>query len=190
MRVVFLGDSLSAGYRLSPEEAFPARLVAKVRDAGLPFEIVNAGVSGDTTAGGLARFEWTLAKGADVLVLELGANDGLRGLDVDAARKNLETILTKAVDRGLAILLLGMRVPPNYGARYSERFAAIFPALAKQFAIPCVPFLLEAVASNPKLNLGDGIHPNAAGHAVVAETVWKALEPVLRERARRKPGRS
>ncbi|MBI3891917.1 MAG: arylesterase [Candidatus Wallbacteria bacterium] len=185
LRVVFLGDSLTAGHALDRSQAFPALVQQRIDAASLPFEAVNAGVSGDTTADGLRRLEWALAKGADLVVLELGANDGIPGLDLIAARKNMAEIIHRVQSRGTPVLLLGMKLPPNYGPDYTERFGRVFPSLAAEFGLQLVPFLMEGVGGHPDLLLPDGIHPNANGQQRMAETVWKTLEPVLRRMAAR-----
>ncbi len=177
--VVFLGDSLTAGYGLDEEQAFPALVAERFAEAGQPIEVVNAGISGDTTAGGLHRLDWLLRQRPDILVVCLGANDGLRGVDLDSSEENLRQIITKAQAEGVQVLLMGMLIPPNYGPDYSQQFAALYPKLAAELKVPLLPFLLEGVAANPALNLADGIHPNAEGHAILAATVTEALEPLL-----------
>ncbi|MFN8010256.1 MAG: arylesterase [Holophagaceae bacterium] len=178
--VVFLGDSLTAGYGVDRDAAFPALLAARLQAAGRPWKLVDAGVSGDTTAGGVTRLDWVFRSKPDVLVVALGANDGLRGLPVDASERNLRAILERARTEGCAVLLVGMQMPENLGPAYRARFAAVYPKLAKEFGVPLLPFLLEGVAMDLALNQADGIHPTAEGHRRVAETVWKALDPVLR----------
>ncbi len=183
-RVVFLGDSLTAGHNLDRSQAFPALIQEKVVRAGLPFEIVNAGVSGDTSAGGLQRLDWVLAGGAELLVLELGANDGLRGLDLDVTRANLDKLIRECERRKIPVVLAGMRLPPNYGPDYTARFQAMYAALAVEHRLPLIPFLLEGVGGVQAVNLPDGMHPNAEGQKRVAATVWTALEPLLRKLVR------
>lgn len=178
-RIVVLGDSLTAGLGLAPAESYPSLLQQKIDRAGLNFEIVNAGVSGDTSAGGVRRLDWSLDGDVRVLVLELGANDGLRGLPVPDMVSNLSTIIERARGRGIAVLLCGMEAPPNFGATYTREFHAAFPALARKYRLPFVPFLLTGVAGTTNLNQADGIHPNVAGARIVADTVWTALEPML-----------
>ncbi|MGH7505844.1 MAG: arylesterase [Longimicrobiales bacterium] len=182
--ILFLGTSLTAGYGVGEDRAFPALIQQKIDSAGLPYRVVNAGISGETTAGGRARLDWMLQQPIDVLVLELGANDGLRGYDVDTMRDNLDAILrgTRTAYPDAAIVIAGMEAPPNLGDRYTTRFRESFPTLAEQFDAALVPFLLEGVAANPALNLDDGIHPNALGHEIIAATVWDVLLPVLEER--------
>lgn len=182
-RVVFLGTSLTAGLGLpGPEEAWPARLAELADSAGLPLRVVNAGVSGDTSAGGLRRLDWILREPLDVLVVELGANDGLRGQDPDATADNLRRIIQDAQARypRAQVLLCAMEAPPNMGETYTERFRALFPAVATQTGARLVPFLLDGVAGVPELNQDDGIHPTSEGHRRMAANVWPALEPAVR----------
>jgi acyl-CoA thioesterase-1 len=181
--VVFLGDSLSAGFGVEPREAFPALVADKIRAANLPYQVENAGVSGDTTAGGLRRIDWLLQKKIDVLVVELGGNDGLRGLPVEAMKANLQAIIDKARAKNPAvkILLSGMQIPPNLGREYAEKFRGVYQELATRNNAVLIPFLLEGVGGLRELNQPDMIHPTAAGHRLIAETVWRALEPILRE---------
>ncbi len=182
-RVLFLGDSLSAGYGLDPADSFPALIQQKIREKGWDFEVINTGLSGETTAGGLRRIDWMLRRKIDVLVLELGANDGLRGISLAVTKRNLQGIVNKAKARypGIRVVIAGMMVPPNLGPDYTAEFQAIFPRLAEDNKATLIPFLLEGVAGRPELNLADGIHPTARGHEVVADTVWKHLEDVLAE---------
>jgi acyl-CoA thioesterase-1 len=177
--VVFLGDSLTAGYQLAESQAWPALLAERFAAEGLPFRAVNAGVSGDTSAGGLARLDWVLRAEPDVVVVELGANDALRGQELAATEANLRRILERLDDAGVAVLLVGLEIPPNYGPEYARQFSALYPRLAAEHGVPLVPFLLERVAAEPSLNLGDGIHPNARGHELVAETVAPHLSPLV-----------
>jgi len=177
--VVFLGDSLTAGYGLSEEEAYPALLVQRLQTGGRPVRIVNAGISGDTTAGGLARIDWLLSQNPDVVVVELGANDGLRGLSLEETRENLDGIIRRCLRADARVLLMGMKIPPSYGEQYSGEFAVLFEDLAKIHGIALMPFLLEGVAAEPHLNQADGIHPNAAGHRRLAASVEPYLEEVL-----------
>lgn len=179
-RVVILGDSLTAGLGLAPEDAYPARLQARIDAAGLPVEIVAMGVSGDTTAGGLRRLDWALDGDARVLLVALGGNDALRGLPVEQMRDNLGRIIDRALDRGLRVVLAGMEAPPNFGAAYTSSFRDVFRRLAESREVTFVPFLLDGVAGVPALNQSDGIHPNEAGAARVAGHLWPALLPVLR----------
>ncbi len=181
--VLFLGTSLTAGLGLSPDQAYPALIQAKIDSAGLDFRAVNAGVSGETSAGGLRRIDWLLRQPVAVLVLELGANDMLRGQDIDALRSNLQAIIdrTRAAHPDAKIVIAGMRTAPNLGATYAEAFEAVFVELAESNDAPLIPFLLDGVAGIPELNQPDGNHPTAAGQMIVARNVWKVLEPVLRD---------
>ena len=179
-RIVFLGDSLTAGYGLEQSQAVPALIQARLKKEGYPFEVVNAGVSGDTSAGGLSRLEWSLTGDVRILVLELGANDGLRGLPVASMRHNLEEVITTAQARGVAVLLIGMEALPNYGASYTSEFRDTFPALAKAHKTALMPFYLDGVAGKPELNIADGMHPNPAGAVIVANNLWRTLEPMLK----------
>jgi acyl-CoA thioesterase-1 len=181
-RVVFLGTSLTAGLGLDPANAYPGLIQAKIDSAGLPYTAVNAGVSGETSAGALRRIDWLLQQPVAVLVIETGANDALRGLNVDTMRANIQAIIDHArkLNPPPAIVLVGMRAPPNMGPDYVRRFRAAFPALADKNELPLVPFLLEGVAGRPSLNQGDMIHPTAAGQRIIAETVWRVVGPVLR----------
>lgn len=178
-RVVFLGDSLSAGYGLAEEDAFPAVVARRLAERGHPIHLVNAGVSGDTTAGGLARVDWVLRQKPAVLVVELGANDGLRGQPLAGIESNLRAIVERGKAAGARVLLTGMLIPPNYGKQYADGFAAIFPRLAQELDVPLVPFLLEGVAAEGQLNQADGIHPTAEGARRVAETVLPYVERLL-----------
>ena len=181
-RIVCLGTSLTAGYGLDPDEAWPALLQAKVDKAGLRYRVINAGVSGETSAGALRRIDWLLREPAAVLVLETGANDGLRGQDPEATRANIQGVFDRARRQSPPpkLVLAGMMAPPNLGADYTRRFKSVFPAVAKANGAAFVPFLLEGVAGVARLNQADGIHPTAAGHERMADTVWRVLEPVLR----------
>jgi len=179
-RIVFLGDSLTAGYGLEQPQAVPALIQARLKKEGYPFEVVNAGVSGDTSAGGLSRLEWSLSGDVRILVLELGANDGLRGLPVAAMRQNLEEVITRSQARGIAVLLVGMEALPNYGASYTSEFHDTFPSLAKAHKTALMPFYLDGVAGKPELNIADGMHPNPAGAVIVANNLWRTLEPMLK----------
>lgn len=181
--IVFFGDSLTAGFGLDPQQAFPALIQEKIKQRGWGFQVVNAGLSGETTAGGVRRIEWVLQRPIDVFVLELGANDGLRGLPVEQAKQNLQTIMDRVRDKypSVRIVLVGMQIPANLGRDYVTQFRSIFPELARKNQVPLIPFLLEGVGGVPALNLPDGIHPAPAGQKIVAENVWKVLEPVLHE---------
>ena len=183
--VAFLGDSLTAGYGVAPEEASPALVASLLGREGLPIRALNAGVSGDTTAGALRRVGWVLRQHPDVVVVALGANDGLRGLPVADTTSNLRAIVERCKAAGARVLLVGMLVPPSYGREYFDSFRALYPALAREQDVPLVPFLLEGVALVPELNTPDGIHPNAKGHERLAATILPALRKVVK--ALRKP---
>ncbi|MFC3227128.1 arylesterase [Marinibaculum pumilum] len=178
--ITMLGDSITAGYGLAEGEAPPAQLQAWLRDKGVQARVVNAGVSGDTTAGGLARLDWVLAEKPDFLIVALGANDALRGIDPASARDNLDAILVGAKDRGIPVLLAGMLAPPNLGADYAAAFNPIYADLAAKYDIALYPFLLDGVAIRPELNQADGIHPNAAGAALLAERMGPAVLEFVR----------
>jgi acyl-CoA thioesterase-1 len=184
--VLFLGDSITAGNGLDLSEAFPALIQDKIDAKGWRFKAVNAGQSGDTSAGALDRLNWLLKNPVEVLVLELGGNDGLRGLPVEATRKNLQLIIDRTKEKypSAKIIIAGMKVPPNMGRDYGKKFEAIYADLAKKNKAPLIPFVLEGVGGVPALNLPDGIHPTAKGQEIVAVTVWKTLEPVLRSIAK------
>jgi acyl-CoA thioesterase-1 len=173
--MVFFGDSLTAGYGLDePSQAFPALIQQKLDSAGLGYQVVNAGVSGETSSGGVERIDWILGNPVDVFILELGANDGLRGIPIAETKKNLQMIIdkVKAKSPSARIILTGMEVPPNMGQQYASQFRSIFTELAKKNELPLVPFLLEGVGGEPKLNQADGIHPTPEGHKIVAANVW------------------
>ena len=180
--VLFLGDSITAGYGLELSQAYPALIQQRINQEGLNFRVINAGQSGDTSAGGLARMDWLLKNKIDVLVLELGGNDGLRGLPVEVIRKNLQAIIDRARKQypQIKIVVAGMKMPPNMGGQYSREFEAMFAALAKKNNAALIPFILEGVGGVRRMNLPDGIHPTAGGHEIVAENVWTVLAPVLR----------
>ena len=178
-RIVAFGDSLTAGLGLPAEEAYPARLQERLAAAGYRGRVVNAGVSGETTAGGLRRMDWALEGDIEILILALGGNDGLRGLPVDQMRENLARMIAAARGSGARVLLAGMEAPPNFGTDYADRFRSVFEQLAAEFEVAFVPFLLEGVAGIAELNQADGIHPNADGAERVAAHIWSALEPML-----------
>jgi acyl-CoA thioesterase-1 len=182
--LVFLGDSLTAGLGVQPSEAFPALIAEKIRAAGVPFQVENAGLSGDTSAGALRRMEWLLQRPIDVLLIELGGNDGLRGLPVKSLKTNLQAIIDKAKAKNPAvkIVIAGMQIPPNLGADYAADFARVYAQLARENNAVLIPFLLEGVGGHRDLNQQDMIHPTAAGHRIVAELVWRTLEPILRQK--------
>lgn len=179
--IVFFGNSLTAGYGLDPTEAFPAVIQEKIDSLQLPYKVVNAGLSGETTAGGKGRIDWLLQQPLDIFVLELGGNDGLRGIPVTETSKNLQEIIdrVKAKYPQAKIILAGMQVPPNMGSRYANEFRAVFKSLADKNNIPLIPFLLEGVGGNPELNQPDGIHPTARGARIVADNVWQVLKGIL-----------
>ena len=178
--IVALGDSLTAGLGVAPDEAYPALLQERLRREGYDYRVVNAGVSGDTTAGGLRRVDWVLRARPTVVIVALGANDGLRHQSVTAMRDNLVTIVRRLRAANATVLLAGMRVPPNYGPEYSRSFAAVFPEVARTTGVPLMPFLLDGVAGDLNLNQPDGIHPTAQGQGVIAQRVWPYLKPLLR----------
>lgn len=179
--ILFYGDSLTAGYGLSQEEAFPALIEKKLNKQQKIARVVNAGLSGETSAGGLTRLDWVIRQHIDVFILELGANDGLRGLPLAQTEKNLQQIIDKVKAKfpKVKIVIAGMMVPPNMGPEYTAKFRKIFPELAKKNNATLIPFLLQDVAGDEKLNLGDGIHPNPEGHKIVADNVLKIIQPLL-----------
>ncbi|MBI2813911.1 MAG: arylesterase [Opitutae bacterium] len=179
--LIFFGDSLTAGLGVDPDEAFPALIQQKLDARGRAWRVVNAGLSGETTAGGLRRLDWILRQRVDILVLALGGNDGLRGIDPASSRSNLDAMIKRVRARYPAakVVLAGMQMPANLGADYTRQFAAMYPDLARENQTALIPFLLEGVGGVPGLNQADGIHPTAAGHKIVAETVWRVLEPLL-----------
>lgn len=182
MTVLFYGNSLTAGFGVDPDEAFPQLVQNKIDGLGWPFRVINGGVGGETTAGGLSRIDWVLQNRPDVFILELGGNDGLRGVDPGVTRRNLRAIIRRVRERYPAtkIILAGMQAPPNMGQRFVTEFREIYPELAQSERVLLIPFILEGVGGIPELNQPDGIHPTAEGHAIMAELVWKALEPVLK----------
>ncbi|MBA2499301.1 MAG: arylesterase [Chitinophagaceae bacterium] len=179
--ILFFGNSLTAGYGLEQVEAFPALIQKKIDSLNLPYTVINAGVSGETTSGGSARIDWILRQPIDVFVLELGANDGLRGIPVTETRNNLQLIIDKVKEKypESTLVLAGMQVPPNMGAQYSKEFREIFPSLAQENNMILIPFLLEGVGGERALNQDDGIHPTAEGHAMLADNIWKAVKDSL-----------
>ena len=181
--IIFFGDSLTAGYGLDdPSMAFPALIQKKLDSLGLDYKAVNAGVSGETSSGGLGRIDWILKQPVDVFILELGANDGLRGISPEETDKNLQLIIdrVKAANPSAFIIVAGMMVPPNMGQQYSKKFSSIFQNISKENNAVLIPFLLEGVGGEADLNQADGIHPTPEGHAIVAETVWKSLSKIVR----------
>jgi len=179
LKLVALGDSLTAGYGLPASAAFPAKLQKALRDKGVTVEISNAGVSGDTTSGGLARLDWSLPKDVDGVILELGANDALRGIDPQVARQSLEEILKRLKARNIPVLLCGMYAPPNYGEQYAAKFNAIYPELAKQYGVPLYPFFLEGIATVERLNQPDGLHPTEAGVETIVANILPTVEAFI-----------
>ncbi len=179
--ILFLGDSLTAGYGINPEKAYPNLIANKIRKAGLPYKTIPSGLSGETSAGGLRRVNWVMRQPIDILVLALGSNDGLRGIDLSDTTENLQGIIDLARRKNpqIQIIIAGMQMPPNLGPQYTREFRELFPRLAESNKAELVPFLLEGVGGRPELNLADGIHPNPEGHKIVAENVWKVLEPML-----------
>jgi acyl-CoA thioesterase-1 len=187
VKMVVLGDSLSAGLGLSASAAFPVRLQKALKAKGIDVDMINAGVSGDTTSGGRDRLDWSVPEGTEAVILELGANDALRGIDPKVARASLTEILTRLQARKIAVLLCGMVAPPNYGADYSASFNAIYPDLARTFQVPLYPFFLEGVATDAKLNQADGLHPTAEGIDLIVKNILPTVEaflgPLLRQRS-------
>ena len=179
VRVVVLGDSLSAGLGLSAPDAFPAKLQKALKDKGVDVEITNAGVSGDTASGGRDRLDWSVPQGTEAVIVELGANDALRGTDPAITRSALSDIVSRLKARGVAVLLLGMLAPPNYGSDYAARFNTIYPDLSKSFGVPLYPFFLDGVAADPKLNQADGIHPTAEGVDIIVKKILPTVEAFL-----------
>ena len=179
--ILFFGNSITAGYQLDVKDAFPAIIQERLDSIGYNYKVVNAGLSGETSAGGLNRIEWVLQTVPDIFVLELGANDGLRGLDLDETKKNLKGIIEKVREANLEVkvVLAGMQVPPNLGNEYTSKFQKMFREIADESDTELIPFLLEGVAGNPDLNLSDGIHPTPEGHQLVTENVWPILKPLL-----------
>ena len=181
-RVVAFGDSLTAGLGVSPAQSYPMQLQKRLEALGYPYQIINAGVSGETTAGGLRRVPWILAGKPNMVILELGGNDGLRGLSLPETSSHLDAIIRRFKEAHVPILLVGMKLPPNYGAEYTDRFEAMYRELATTHALPLLPFLLEGVVGESTLNQSDGIHPTAEGYQIVAENVLKSLLPILNEK--------
>lgn len=178
-RIVFLGDSLTAGLGLAPAESYPALIGKRLKESGYDYEVVNAGVSGDTTAGGLRRLDWSLDGDVAVLVVALGGNDALRGLPPAEMKKNLAAVLDRARERHIPVLLAGMEAPPNNGPDYAREFRQVYVDLAREYDVRLLPFLLQGVAGDAALNQADGIHPNVRGAAIVADLVWQALQPMI-----------
>ena len=181
--IVFYGNSLTAGYGVSPSEAFPAIIQKKIDSLDLPYNVINAGVSGETSSGGKTRIDWILREPVDIFILELGANDGLRGTPLSETKKNLQDIIDKVKEKypGSKLVFAGMEIPPNMGQEYTTEFRNIYSDLAAKNKMTLIPFLLEGVGGEPELNQADGIHPTAEGHIIVAENVWKELQKLLQE---------
>jgi acyl-CoA thioesterase-1 len=179
--IIFFGDSLTAGYGVDPDEAYPALIQGKIDQAKLSWRVVNAGLSGETTAGGLRRLDWILRQPVDVFVIELGGNDGLRGIAPAVTRSNLEAMIQRIRQRHphVKVVIAGMQLPTNMGPEHTREFAALYPAVAEEAGAVLIPFLLEGVGGVPSLNLPDGIHPTPEGHRLVAETVWEKIRPLL-----------
>jgi acyl-CoA thioesterase-1 len=177
--LVMIGDSLTEGYGVARDKAFPALVQGKIKSLGKDWKVVNSGISGSTSASAAGRVSWALKQKPDIILLALGANDGLRGLDVKALEDNLDRAILLAVTAKAKVVLAGMQMPPNFGRAYTQSFAAVYPRLAKKHSLTFIPFLLEGVAAQASLNQSDGIHPNEKGHVIVAETVFKVMEPLL-----------
>lgn len=181
-RIVAFGDSLTAGLGVATEDTYPARLQRRLDEQGLRYRVINAGVSGDTTAGGVRRVEWVLKSHPDMVILELGGNDGLRGLNVQETKANLERIIQRCREASVTVVLAGMKLPPNYGADYTKAFEAIYPALAKRYRVLLIPFFLDGVAGSASLNQADGIHPTSEGYRIITEKVLEQITPLLHAR--------
>lgn len=179
--IVTFGDSLTAGLGIGLDEAYPAVLARKIKDAGYPYRVINAGVSGETTAGGLRRVHWILENRPEIVILELGVNDGLRGLAIDQTEKNLAAMIELLQEEDVQVVLAGMRLPPNYGKEYTEAFKSLFPKLAARYHLPLIPFFLEGVAARSSLNQADGIHPTAQGYQVIVDHLLPTIEPLLKK---------
>jgi len=179
--ILAFGDSLTYGFEVKENESYPARLQKILREEGYPHKVVNAGVNGDTTTGGASRIDWLLQHNPEIVIVELGANDGLRGLPVDEMKKNLSAIIEACKKKNSKVLLAGMKIPPNYGQEYTDEFEQMYEALARQHDVPLLPFFLEDVAAKRELTLPDGIHPVSEGYAIVTLTVWKYLKPMLKK---------
>ncbi|MCH6579970.1 MAG: arylesterase [Nitrospinae bacterium] len=179
--ILAFGDSLTAGFMVDAKDSYPARLQRLLDGKGYHYKVINAGVSGDTTAGGVRRIDWVLQHEPEIVIVELGANDGLRGLPIDEMRKNLGLIIEACQKKGAKVLLAGMEITPNLGAEYSREFKESFSLLAEQYSVPLIPFFLENVAARPELTRADGIHPLAKGYAIATQTVFKYLESMLKK---------
>ena len=176
-KVIIVGDSLTAGLGLSAEAAYPTVLTGLMKEVDLPTKIINAGVSGDTTAGGLRRIDWIISQNPDLILIELGANDGLRGIPITEVTSNLNDMIDKVQEADIDVMLVGMQIPPNYGKEYARQFKEVFPRVANEQGVPLLPFLLKDVAGVRDLNQPDGIHPTAKGHEIMAKTVYEFLRP-------------
>lgn len=183
LKIVAFGDSLTSGLGVSRDRSYPMQLEKKIQAHGYGYQVVNAGVSGETTAGGVRRVGWILKSQPDLVILELGANDALRGQPLHQSYTNLQTIITRLQEQGVGVILAGMKIPLNYGEAYTQEFEEMYERLAAQYQIPLIPFFLEGVAAQRELNQGDGIHPTAEGYSLVVENVWKVLKPLLKSRA-------
>jgi len=178
--IVAFGDSLTAGQGVPAQQSYPALLAARLRAEGYPYRVVNAGVSGDTTAGGLRRVDWALRLGPEVVILELGINDALRGQDLETVRSNLHQLVERFQSAGVRVLIAGMRLPPNYGAGYGATFQRLYEEVARKRGAALMPFFLDGVAGDPRLNQPDGVHPTADGYRVIVDRLWPHLRPLLR----------
>lgn len=181
-RIVAFGDSLTAGFGVSPDDSYPAQLQRRLNEAGYQYRVINAGVSGDTTAGGLRRLNWVLKSRPDIVILELGGNDGLRGQRIDETYANLEQIIQRLQSEGVTVVLAGLKMPPNYGVDYTSRFSAIYEQLAKKFHVTLMPFFLKDVAARRELNQADGIHPTGEGYRIIVNNLLPTLVPLLEKR--------
>jgi acyl-CoA thioesterase-1 len=179
--ILIFGDSIAAGYGIEPQQAFPALIQNKIDSAGMNYEVINGGLSGETSAGGLRRISWVLQRNIDVMILELGGNDGLRGIDLSSTKENLQQIIDKALAKNpnMEIIIAGMQVPPNLGTDYTKEFQELYPDLARKNNLPIIPLILDKVGGRDQFMQPDQIHPNAEGHQIVAETVWNSLSKVL-----------
>jgi acyl-CoA thioesterase-1 len=180
-RILFFGDSITAGLGVDQSQAFPALIQYKIDSVGLNYEVINGGLSGETSAGGLRRIDWVLQRKVDIFVLELGGNDGLRGIELSSTKNNLQQIINKVETKypEVQIILAGMQVPPNLGQEYTKQFESIYPELAEENDLPIIPMILDKIGGNENLMQGDGIHPTPEGHQVIAETIWEKLKPRL-----------
>ena len=188
--IIAFGDSLTAGLGVKREETYPSLLQRRLDRLGLPYRVVNAGVTAETTAGGVRRVDGIIRLKPEIVLLELGANDGLRGLPLEETERNLRSIIAKLQAAGIRVVLMGMRLPPNYGADYTSGFERIFPRLGEEYRIPFVPFFLEGVAARQEVNQVDGIHPNAAGYRIIEENLWPILKPLLAHSPKQESGQS